>query len=261
MSITKAEMSQVCEKFSSASLSHIQHIFKTDQKGKSKLPLTELRTVMASKVFHIPELFELILLSTVTQTDLFVLQRVNKTFHTVIRDSPKIQQKIFGPPPPTRFTLWEEDSEDADEEISTLYAHFPPMKSLCGNSDDRSFTNDHFNLGPFSIHSIRLEDRRIYIDAYFGYHVKSEDQMGWMGKSKAVYRNGLWRRLALGMAESEIAVVVEPVFRLGGLGLKDEVRYLPKRATLGDLFDALKELRGVVEYQQSLDLVGYGLWR
>lgn len=190
---------------------------KLKKAAASKAPVLEpaLRNP-ANEVFNIPELLELILLD-VFWYDLFILQRVSRSFRNTIEGSPKLRHKIsdtpFGP------------SRASDESSISTYMAVVFMERL--------------QFGPFFMmwHSSDMtfawgEGHEWRGDKYRGddmYHGK----LGWKGKS-AVYSEGSWRGIALGAVEEEVTITV--------LSTTEEIRTIPAGGTLGDLFEVLEEM-------------------
>lgn len=163
----------------------------------------------ALKVFLIPELLEQILLNT-TFIDLLVLQRVNKTFHTLISDSPALQRRLLTP---------EYHHTNKQESVLRLLNHLrleafeirPPVATPLQTPDVIFLCGNERPAGP----------------------------LGWNGV-RAVHEHGGWENLKWGVKGVRIHVL-EP----GEFGWHLGFRRVELEETVGELVEALRKfMRG-----------------
>lgn len=173
--------------------------------------------VAATKVFNIPELLENIL-GRVFQIDIFILQRVSRTFNGTIQGSKMLQRKMLAST--EREPIIE--SEFIDELVLSRFV------------DDNG--PGYFQIEPFS--GPYLDDRRMGVErkTLHCYLVDDKGQpMGWQGK-RAVYTTGSWEKLTLGLPACSVMV--------SAYGAKDKVvGNFPASSTVSDLFVFLKTCR------------------
>lgn len=164
-----------------------------------------------SKVFQVPELLEMIL-SHLPQKDLFVAQRVNRTFYHTIADSKKLQRKLF-------CTI------DSPAEFE---AH---LKNL--RLDPFWLYHKHYHK-----HTKRGESL-VYVDSNFGYRdTERRAIVGWQGRND-VHANGSWRNMAFGAVQGGINRVISSAPRM-------ETYNTSMDGTLGDFVDFLEDLRAKI---------------
>lgn len=177
----------------------------------------------AKKVFGVVELLEQILLSpNISRLDLFVTQRVDTSFSSTIRDSQKLQAKLFDAVPYkpcfVEHPSWYERSEDFYPLISSLI----PV--------------NQFQLLPFNFPYMCNEYPGLPL-AFFAPAIDSGKTIGWQG-STIVHQTGSWRKIMLGVAKGKLLICVDNGIICSGAG--DPV---PEGGTLGDLFDRLEKVR------------------
>lgn len=202
----------------------------------------------ARKVFQTVELLELILL-LVPQIDVFVMQRINKTFNSTIVGSGKLRRKMFlavkEPKQAPEFPLTSfaavaaaYDAKRAHTRYPTSKNYHPEMKLLSTYFSSAVPSGAlflwQFQLAPFRMWNIEVP---VLI---LGQREHDDDEtIGWQGKT-AVHANGSWRKMVLGAVSSEVVVEVQCKTDLSVIHTR---RSIPAGASLGDLFDILEELR------------------
>lgn len=184
-------------------------------------------TISANKVFNIPELLESIL-NEVSRIDVFVLQRVSKTFANTIQGSKRLQCKMYRAsdayagmsPSDIEREIHQQFGETSKPCFSTFLD--PEMK---------------FSFMPF----VRPSFHHSPSIMTFFYSSNEGFEMGWRG-SRNIHTQGSWREIGLGIGH-DVRHVYCDYYRSRLDGIQDLRVSLPAEATLGDLFDVLKRWR------------------
>lgn len=194
--------------------------------------------MIATKVFSIEELLEMILLN-MPQHDLFVLQRVSRTFASTILSSHNIQQKMLTP---TAQIVTESRLKSYVEAVPSY-----PQKAV------PSYLQN-MQLSPFmptlpdwiSVRELPFEqlDLHLQLDKDTGHAI------GWQGKT-SLHVVGSWRKMML-LGKVRVLYLFQPEGRRKRV---DSIEVAVGR-TFGDMVEALEKIRvirdGAIEHDAAL---------
>lgn len=178
----------------------------------------------ALRVFNITELLENILIFT-SRLDILFAQRVCSKFNDTIQDSSQLQRKLFGATQKTVDDGLHENPRKIYANLSNMYAHLAKLEIHPSTLPEVNF---HSKVSKFP----RLT---------FGLELPWAETLGWKGKSR-VHERGSWEKIKIGTDDRTLIVLARFSYRERcGQG------QISAQGTLGDLIDALEQLKGVVE--------------
>lgn len=201
----------------------------------------------------IPEILEQILLS-VSQIDLFVLQRVNLAFAGTIYGSKLLQRRLFEAVP------FQEDMDNShyrhhldnprtETYVSTMLHYAPylwPFQSAqrtrraCVGVGIVTLIFDFSVSGP-------TKDSKQEVDG---------GSLGWKGRSGKIYPTGSWEKLAMGTSTGRVDVKGNIWDSRGrgrrGLAPVGGYETIPDGGNLGDVFKAAKKVGERVEKESEV---------
>lgn len=177
------------------------------------------------EVFSIPELLETILLNT-SQTDVFVVQRVCRTFNNTILGSKNLQRKMAFASFPDKNSWWPPSS-------AASYLHLGPYRA---DVDIRQ-------IGPYLAdgYSLPRESQQRRLDFVLEGKENGAGVIGWSGK-RSVWVDGSWKRILMFDTADTVLDEMRASYRCPN---RKETQYvtIPVDVTLGRLIEVLRGWR------------------